>query len=214
MENHPLEELKDIRDIVIPHAIDPERYTDTYKHNLSKEWTEEQVAILLCTLNWVEDPFTFIQAMKSAPNTRGLIIGDGVMKSEVESLCEVSRGQAMYIGSRNRLQVPSILKAGQIGVACLHEKSRNNRQLKILEYCAAGLFPLVSNSTFNEGQFTMRHFRDVKELIGKLNELCGVEDKYIESKNMILKRNRQLVEENWNARKWSKVFNEKLEEKL
>ncbi|RLD11820.1 MAG: hypothetical protein DRI44_02530, partial [Chlamydiae bacterium] len=109
IENHDLPELNDIRDDVIPHCIDPERYTECYKHHLELSWDGDINAVLLATLNWVEDPITFVQAVKSCKNVIGYVIGDGVMADEVARATEVSRGRCFYVGSRNRKDIPNAL---------------------------------------------------------------------------------------------------------
>jgi len=210
IENHDLPELNGIRDNVIPHCINPERYTECYEYHLKTEWSEEINVVLLATLNHVEDPFTFIKAMRLCEkNITGYIIGSGVLSNEVKARCDNSRGRSIYLGGKNRNELPKYLKLMNVGVACLSPQSKNNRQLKILEYCAGGIYPILSVNSKKEDSFSVLKYKDANNLVSNINFIAGkvpLSD--------LLKYNRNIIMEKWNALKWANTFNEKLEVKF
>lgn len=208
IENHPILP-KDLVDTVIPHAIDPERYTDCYNYHIKKRSPEFGIwFLLLTTLNWVENPLEFIQACKSA-QVKGTIIGDGEMMYDVNTMCMTSRGYCQYKRAVTHELMPEVLKSFDVGVSTLAEKSPNKYILKSIEYAAAGLIVLQPTWAIKEVNSICR-YSSTKELVEWLHQLDSCYDIY---KERII-YNRECIEALYNARKWAEIFNKELKERF
>lgn len=205
IENHHILP-KDLIDTVIPHAIDPERYADCYQKHLETDYTQIRF-VLLATLNWVEDPFTFIKACKQA-KVQGWIIGDGVLRQEVITRCALSRGYCTYIGAVSHADLPKRLLPFAVGVSTLSEKSPNKSLLKCIEYAAAGL--TIIQPAWADQEIPCWIYDSTKRLIDTMKGIQigsphGFDDK------VVLKLQHDTIIEKYNARTWAEVFNRELE---
>ncbi len=120
---------------VLPHTENLDRFT--YIEHPSAE----EVVLVVSTLDSLRRPMLFVEGvMKSS--LKGTILGDGPLRKEVESACIASRGKLMYHEPVLRTGLPAFLSRFQIGVAS-YIKVPEIYQMKVPEYQASGIFPLV-----------------------------------------------------------------------
>ncbi len=120
---------------IFPHTEDLERFT-YIEHPSAKE-----AVLVVSTLDSLRRPMLFIEGvMKSS--LKGTVIGDGPLRKEVESACRASRGKLTYHEPVLRTELPDFLNRFQIGVAS-YIKVPEIYQMKVPEYQASGIFPLV-----------------------------------------------------------------------
>lgn len=126
----------DIRGAVfLPHSVDLSRF----------EYSEPPAArsvIMTSSLVKAENPAIFVKGT-AASGLRGTLVGQGPLRGEMERLCAGTAGRVDFHGPVGRAALPSLLSAHQIGVACLQKGWHTTYQMKVTEYQAAGLFPLV-----------------------------------------------------------------------
>jgi glycosyltransferase involved in cell wall biosynthesis len=150
---------------VLRHGEDLSRYSPVPRGSLES-------AVLVTTLVEAERPDIFIEGVRLA-GIRGVVAGDGPMRDEVARACEATAGRVRLSGPVRRLALPGLLADHQAGVACLREGWHNNYQMKVTQYQAAGLFPLVqpwSELAVEAPGLTMT-FRDAGELADRLTLL-------------------------------------------
>ncbi|MCK4504467.1 MAG: hypothetical protein KAW14_02525 [Candidatus Aegiribacteria sp.] len=119
---------------VLPHTEDLERFT-YIEHPSAEE------VVLVSSLDSIRRPMLFVEGvMKSS--LKGTIVGDGPLRKEIESACASSGGKISYHEPVLRTELPAFLNRFQIGVAC-YGKVQEIYQMKVPEYQASGIFPLV-----------------------------------------------------------------------
>ena len=119
---------------VLPHTEDLDRFT-YIEHPSAKE------VVLVSSLDSIRRPMLFIEGvMKSSLN--GTIAGDGPLRKEIERACASSGGKLTYHEPVLRTELPAFLNRFQIGVAC-YRKVQEIYQMKVPEYQASGIYPLV-----------------------------------------------------------------------
>ncbi len=119
---------------VLPHTEDLDRYT-YIEHPSAEE------VVLVSSLDTIRRPMLFVEGvMKSS--LKGTIVGDGPLRKEIESACASSGGKLEYHEPVLRTELSAFLNRFQIGVAC-YRKVREIYQMKVPEYQASGIFPLV-----------------------------------------------------------------------
>lgn len=119
---------------VLPHTENLDRFT-YIEHPSAKE------VVLVSSLDSIRRPMLFIEGvMKSS--LKGTIVGDGPLRKEVENACKDSGGKLTYHEPVLRTELPAFLNRFQIGVAC-YGKVQEIYQMKVPEYQASGIFPLL-----------------------------------------------------------------------
>lgn len=119
---------------VLPHTENLDRFT-YIEHPSAKE------VVLVSSLDDIRRPMFFIEGvMKSS--LKGTIVGDGPLRKEIEKACASSGGKIAYHEPVLRTELPDFLNRFQIGVAC-YRKVQEIYQMKVPEYQASGIFPLV-----------------------------------------------------------------------
>ena len=119
---------------VLPHTEDLDRFT-YIEHPSAKE------VVFVSSLDSIRRPMLFFEGvMKSS--LKGTIVGDGPLRKEIESACASSGGKVTYHEPVLRNELPAFLNRFQIGVAC-YSKVQEIYQMKVPEYQASGIFPLV-----------------------------------------------------------------------
>ena len=144
--------------------------------NLSRyQWVDHrrpERVILVSTLVDVEDPGLFVEGVRRS-GMEGAIVGDGPMREKVADMCRSTGGSVKLLPPVMRRELPALLEGFQVGVACLREGWINRYQMKVLQYQASGLFPVVqpwSELAMLRPDLTLT-FRDADELAGRLNWL-------------------------------------------
>ncbi len=120
---------------VLPHTEDLERFT--YIEHPSAE----EVVLVVSTLDSLRRPMLFVEGVLKS-SLKGTIIGDGPLRKEVERSCKASGGKLVYHEPVLRTELPDFLNRFQIGVAS-YIKVPEIYQMKVPEYQASGIFPLV-----------------------------------------------------------------------
>jgi hypothetical protein len=119
---------------ILPHSVDLHRFP----------WTEASAAeeaVMVTVLYETRLPMLFVEGVMGS-SLRGTIVGDGPLRDRVEKACRDSGGRMTFREPVLRTGMPSLLAQYQIGVAC-HREVPSIYQMKVPEYQAAGLFPLV-----------------------------------------------------------------------
>lgn len=206
IENHPILP-KDIVDMVIPHAINPDRYEACYKFHLQENLTQVNF-LMLATLNWVENPTDFINACKMA-KVNGTIVGDGEDRAEVELKCRFSHGYCNYLGARTHAELPEVLRNYNVGVSTLHPNSPNKYLLKSIEYAAAGLVIIQPELAKLEIPcLTYNHLSKLIDLLGNY-----MYDSPNIMRTIITNQYNTFLQE-FNAKTWAKIFTKEVEERF
>jgi len=121
--------------IYLPHSIDLDRFTYS-------EPGKAESAVMTASLVQAERPDIFVRGTALSGLT-GTIAGDGPMREEIRTLCAETGGRVRLVPPVNRKSLPALLSEHQIGVACLEKGWHTSFQMKVTEYQAAGLFPVV-----------------------------------------------------------------------
>lgn len=119
---------------VLPHTEDLDRFT-YIEHPSAEE------VVLVSSLDSIRRPMLFIEGVMMS-SLKGTIVGDGPLRKEIERTCASSGGKLTYHEPVLRTELPAFLKRFQIGVAC-YRKVQEIYQMKVPEYQASGIFPLV-----------------------------------------------------------------------
>jgi len=119
----------------LPHSIDLDRFAYS-------EPGKAEAALLTTSLVEAERPDVFVEGV-SMSGLRGTVAGDGPLRGEISAMCRRTGGRVRLVPPVSRLELPALLSAHQIGVACLEEGWHTTYQMKVAEYQAAGLFPAV-----------------------------------------------------------------------
>jgi len=119
---------------ILPHSVDLHRFP----------WTEAPAAedaLMVTVLYETRLPMLFVEGVLGS-SLRGTIVGNGPLRDRVEEACRDSAGRVTLREPVLRTEMPSLLAQYQIGVAC-HKEVPSIYQMKVPEYQAAGLFPMV-----------------------------------------------------------------------
>lgn len=119
----------------LPHSIDLDRF-------VYSEPEKAESAVMTASLVKAERPDIFVRGTAMS-GLRGTITGDGPMLEEIRRLCGETCGRVRLVPPVDRSTLPSLLSEHQIGVACLEKGWHTSFQMKVTEYQAAGLFPVV-----------------------------------------------------------------------
>lgn len=119
----------------LPHGVDLDRFTYT-------EPDRAEGVIMPTSLVAAEGPELFVRGVARS-GQRGVIVGQGPMRTRIARLCSETSGRVALLPPATRSELPGLLSSYQIGVACLQKGWRTTYQMKVTEYQAAGLFPLV-----------------------------------------------------------------------
>jgi glycosyltransferase involved in cell wall biosynthesis len=188
----------------IPHGVDLERFT-----YLEPERAES--VVMPASLVTPERPDLFVRGA-ALSSLRGIIVGHGPMRREIGKLCAETGGKVSLLPPVNRSELPALLASHQIGVACLQEDWHTTYQIKVSEYQAAGLFPLVQpwSELARVRPDLTRTFRDERELAAEIDWVAGNWESTLETR----RRNRQFVESNYDVREARKILAGLLEKAL
>jgi glycosyltransferase involved in cell wall biosynthesis len=150
---------------VLPHNVDLTRFP----------WADHpraETALLVSSLDWVHVPEMFIQGVAMS-RLRGVIAGDGPLRSEVERMCASTGGKVSYRPPVPRLALPAFYSGFQVGVATCVEFPWVY-QMKVNEYLAAGLYALVMPWTHlaMEAPALTSTFTTAEELASRLDWLA------------------------------------------
>ena len=119
---------------VLPHTEDLDRF-------IYIEHPSAEEVVLVSSLDSIRRPMLFIEGvMKSS--LKGTIVGDGPLRKKIEKTCASSGGKISYHEPVLRTELPAFLNRFQIGVAC-YRKVQEIYQMKVPEYQASGIFPVV-----------------------------------------------------------------------
>lgn len=118
----------------LPHTENLNRF-DYIEHSAAKR------VVLVSSLDEVRNPLLFAEGVLMS-SLKGTVVGDGPLRSSVEEVCRNSGGKLEYHEPVLRTDLPSLLNVFQIGVAC-HREVNSIYQMKVPEYQACGIFPLV-----------------------------------------------------------------------
>jgi hypothetical protein len=146
----------------LPHAIDVSRY----HYN---DFAVARSAVLVAALDPATAPLTFVRAVAQS-NVPGTIYGDGSMRPAVARACRETTGKVTYAGPVQRLALDSIYQRHEIGIACIN-RARNPYIMKISDYQACGLYPVVQQGTHLslDRPDLCRVFRTEDELTEQIN---------------------------------------------
>lgn len=115
--------------------------------NLSRfryvEHEEARSVLLLATLVETEMPRIFVDGVARS-GLEGVIAGDGPLRRSLEKLCRETGGRVRIVPPVLRNDLPELMSHFQIGVACCDRIGPRVFQMKVTEYQASGLYPLVS----------------------------------------------------------------------
>lgn len=211
IENHNILP-KTIVDLVIPHSINPLRFNKCMHERLNMDNLLPAKAVLVASLNHIEDPLQFISAAQSA-SIPSAVYGDGVMRDTVIMVCEKRSEIVQYRGAIDRAKLPDALKEFQYGVACLSKSSQNVHQLKIIEYMAGGLIPIQPIHSVPHKNCYIWTYDTPYELLMLLRKAKTL-DYDTRGLREKLQMNREYVEKHFNALLWEKKLWEVLVPKL
>lgn len=150
----------------LPHSIDLDRFAYS-------EPAKAERALLTTSLVEAERPDIFVEGV-SMSGLEGTVAGDGPLREEISEMCRRTGGRVRLIRPVQRLELPGLLSAHQIGVACLQEGWHTTYQMKVAEYQAAGLFPAVQpwSDLAMAAPGLTRTFRTPSELALLLDDLA------------------------------------------
>lgn len=121
--------------VFLPHSADLSRFE-------YREPPAAEAVIMTSSLVEPEQPEVFVRGT-AASGLRGTLAGQGPLRHDLELLCSETGGRVRLVPPVNRMAMPELLSRHQIGVACLRKGWPTTYQMKIAEYQASGLFPLV-----------------------------------------------------------------------
>lgn len=147
---------------ILPHNVDLGRFRFTSHETATS-------AVMVSVLNDVRLPLLFVEGVLGS-SLKGTVIGDGPLRPQVEDACRASGGRLTCRGPELRTRLPESLGQFQIGVACYREVA-SIYQMKVPEYQAAGLYPLVMpwNHLAQEAPDLCGIFRNAGELSSELD---------------------------------------------
>lgn len=183
----------------VPHAIDLSRYT-------YNDFPDARSAVLVAALDPATSPCTFVRGVGHS-ELPGVIYGDGSLRGDVRKACNKTGDRVRYAGPVTRLELNGIYAKHQVGVACINRK-RNPYIMKISEYQACGLFPVVQKGTHLslDAPELCRVFESEEELTEQVNRVRR-EWKTLGS---LRRANRAYVEEHYDVRKARRIYSELL----
>ncbi len=159
----------------INHSVNLDRF-EFIEHDRAER------VLLLSTLNPLRRPELFIEGVMKS-KLSGTIVGDGILRSKVERLCSRTGGKVTYHQPILRLDLPEFLKQFQIGVACF-KKVPFIYQMRVNEYMASGIFPLVTPWTHlaTEAPEFSRSFETAEDLAQQIDWLAEKWDCTLENR--------------------------------
>lgn len=187
---------------VLPHTEDLERFM--YMEHPSAT----EVVLLVSTLDRLRRPMLFVEGVLKS-SLKGTIIGDGPLRKEVESACRASRGKLTYHEPVLRTELPDFLNRFQIGVAS-YVKVPEIYQMKVPEYQASGIFPLVMPWTHLalEAPELTRTFETPEELAALIDDTAKHWDDTLETR----RKGRDFALKHYHVAQAKQRFREILEE--
>lgn len=189
---------------VIPHNQDLSRFD--YLESPSAER-----AILLTSINSFREPELFIEGIMLSKKIKGDIVGTGVDRDRIASICSKTEDRVRCLPPVPRLNVPELLNEYQIGVATV-KKVPVHYQMKVNGYMASGLFTVTKPWTHIaiEAPDLVRTFTTARELADQLDYLS---DNWLET-TRIRRKARDWINEHYSVDVPRKRFNEILSEKF
>jgi len=162
---------------VLPHTEDLSRFRYI-------EHGEARQVLLLSSLDEAWNPMLFARGLMMS-SMSGTIAGEGPLRDQVEDLCLSSGGKLNYHPPVLRKELPSFLGGFQIGVAC-HVEVENIYQMKVHEYQASGIFPIVTPWTHlaSEAPHLTLTFRTPEELAARIDHVAGNWDSTLDIRRM------------------------------
>lgn len=187
---------------VLPHNQDLSRFK--YMESPSAER-----AILLTSINPFREPELFIEGIMLSRKMKGDIVGTGIDRKRIASLCKKTGGRVRCLPPVSRLKVPELLNNYQIGVATV-KKVPIHYQMKVNGYMASGLFTLAKPWTHIaiEAPELVRSFISARELADHLDYLS---DHWLETLE-IRRKARDMILKNYSVDIPRKRFREIIEE--
>lgn len=187
--------------VVIPHGEDLSRFRYV-------EHPEALRAVQVATLVDVEMPEIFIRGAAGS-RIPGTIVGDGPLQRAVRRLCAETSGRVTWHPPVTRLDLPGLLGGFQIGVATCSRIGRRVFQMKVTEYQASGIYPLVSpwsHLAVDEPGLT-RTFTTARELSEVIDETVARWPETLEAR----RANRDYAIERYDVRRAREIFADILE---
>ena len=159
------------------------------------EHPKAEKVLMLSTLNPLRQPELFIEGVMQS-KLSGTIIGDGILRRKVEKLCKETNGKVTYHSPVPRLDLPEFLNQFQIGVACF-QKVPLIYQMRVNEYMASGLYPLVMPWTHlaAEAPDITQTFESPEELAERIDFLADNWEETLDSR----RKAREFVLENYDV---------------
>jgi hypothetical protein len=153
--------------VFLPHSVDLSRFE-------YREPARAEAVVMTSSLVDAEQPDLFVRGA-AASGLRGTLAGQGPLRREMEALCSETGGRVRLLPPVNRMALPKLLSAHQIGVACLTRGWHTTYQMKVTEYQASGLFPLVQpwSELAREAPSLTRTFEDAAGLAGEIERLAS-----------------------------------------
>jgi hypothetical protein len=138
------------------------------------EHAEARSVLLLATLVDTEMPRTFVEGVARS-GLEGAVAGDGPLRQSLEKLCSGTGGRVRVVPPVLRNDLPELMSRFQIGVACCERIGSRVFQMKVTEYQASGLYPLVSPWTHVavDAPELVRTFETAGELAGLIDETAS-----------------------------------------
>ncbi len=164
--------------VFLPHSIDLDRFTYS-------EPPAAIAALMTTSLVEAERPDIFVKGTARS-GLSGTIAGAGPLEGELSRLCAATGGRVRLIPAVLRKDLPALLAGHQVGVACLQEGWHTTYQMKVSEYQAAGLFPVVQpwSELALAAPGLTRTFRDEDDLAGVLDGIRAGWDDTLEIRRM------------------------------
>lgn len=186
---------------VLNHAVDLERFEFT-------EHASVERVIMVSTLNLMRVPELFVEGVAMS-GLKGAIVGDGENREAVIAACCRTGGRVEYIPPVTRRGLPELLSGFQVGVAC-HRKVDIIYQMKVNEYMASGIYPLVMPWTHlaTEAPDLTMTFETPEELAERIDWLAANWDETLAAR----RKGREFVLAHYDIREPRKRFSVILEE--
>ncbi len=168
-------------------------------------------AILLTSINSFREPELFIEGIMLSKKIKGDIVGTGVDRDKIASICSTTGDRVRCLPPVSRLKVPELLNNYQIGVATV-KKVPVHYQMKVNGYMASGLFTVTKPWTHIaiEAPGLVRTFTTARELADQLDYLS---DNWLETTE-IRRKARDWINKHYSIDVPRKRFNEILSEKF